>query len=97
MRLISRLWREWSKSEGLSYVCGRVQDRMYAQKFEGAAAGIFSPSIIARELGLADSQRLEHEVKGNTLLAAIEKANKRVAEAGYNAPSSVGPSASGRC
>lgn len=31
---------------------------MYAQKFEGAAAGAFNANIIARDLGLADSSKL---------------------------------------
>lgn len=32
----------------------RVRQIIYNQKFEGAAAGLFNPNIIARDLGLAE-------------------------------------------
>ncbi|MDC9826565.1 terminase small subunit, partial [Devosia sp. ZB163] len=36
----------------------RVDEIIRAQKFEGAAAGLLNPNIIARDLGLADKQEL---------------------------------------
>ena len=35
-------------------VATRIRDVIYTQKFEGAAVGLFSYNIIARELGLAE-------------------------------------------
>lgn len=35
-------------------VISRIRDVIYTQKFEGAAVGLFSHNIIARELGLAE-------------------------------------------
>lgn len=40
-------------------VISRIQDIMYAQKFEGASAGVFESNIIARDLGLANKQEIE--------------------------------------
>ena len=48
-------WTEWrAKREDLSDVITRVEQIIRTQKFEGAAADLLNPSIIARELGLAD-------------------------------------------
>ncbi len=41
-------------SKDFSLVCTRIRETIYAQKFEGAAAGFLNPSIIARDLGLQD-------------------------------------------
>lgn len=40
-------------------VCRAIDRTMYAQKFEGAASGIFNHAIIARELGLADRSKIQ--------------------------------------
>lgn len=47
-------WYEWEKDEGLSEVASRARRVIYAQKFEGAAAGLLNANIIARELGLRE-------------------------------------------
>ena len=36
----------------------RIREVIYSQKFEGAAAGLLNANIIARELGLSDSQNM---------------------------------------
>lgn len=43
-------------------VCTRIKLAIYNQKYEGAAVGAFNPSIIARDLGLADKKELSGEV-----------------------------------
>lgn len=45
-----------------SSVCAVIDDIIHEQKLSGAAAGIFHPMIVARELGLADKQEISHEV-----------------------------------
>ena len=39
-----------------SEVTTRIREIIDTQKFEGATAGLFNPTIIARDLGLADKQ-----------------------------------------
>lgn len=52
-------WTEWrSKRDDLSDVITRVEQIIRTQKFEGAAADLLNPSIIARELGLAERAEL---------------------------------------
>lgn len=51
-------WREYRAKQDFSRITTRVEAIIWAQKFEGAAADLLNPSIIARELGLAD--RKEH-------------------------------------
>lgn len=40
-----------------------IRDVMRSQKFEGAAAGMLNPNIIARDLGLAEVSKNEHTGK----------------------------------
>lgn len=49
-------WWDYRKRQGFSEITGRVEQFIYQQKFEGAAANLLNPNIIARELGLADKQ-----------------------------------------
>lgn len=42
-----------------SAVITRIRETIFAQKFEGAAAGIFNSNIISRDLGLADKKEVE--------------------------------------
>ena len=52
-------WCDWRNNrEDLSEVITRVEEIIYVQKFEGAAADLFNPNIIARELGLSDRSEL---------------------------------------
>ena len=48
----------YRKREEYQWVTNAVADIIYAQKFEGAAAGMLNPNIIARDLGLADKKEL---------------------------------------
>lgn len=49
---------EWKKREDLADVMDHINSIMFAQKFEGAAAGLFKEAIISRELGLADKREV---------------------------------------
>jgi hypothetical protein len=54
---------EYEKQEGYREIIARAKEIMFSQKIEGAAAGLFNPSIIARELGLTEKteQRIIQE------------------------------------
>lgn len=45
---------EYEKREGFKEIIAQAREVMYGQKIEGAAAGLFNSSIIARELGLTE-------------------------------------------
>ena len=49
-------WYEYKARPSYSDICEWVESVIYTQKFTGAAAGLMNPSIIARDLGLADKQ-----------------------------------------
>lgn len=51
-------WAAYAKREGFSDITTRVEEIIRTQKFEGAAAELLNPNIIARELGLADKSEL---------------------------------------
>jgi hypothetical protein len=51
-------WAEYRAREGFTSICSRVDEIIRSQKFQGAAADLLNPSIIARDLGLADKSEL---------------------------------------
>lgn len=51
-------WQDYRNRKDFSPVCTRAEDVMRQQKFEGASAQLLNPSIIARDLGLADKSEL---------------------------------------
>lgn len=52
-------WSHWRATrEDLREVIAWADDVVYRQKFEGAAAGLLSQAIVARDLGLADRREL---------------------------------------
>jgi hypothetical protein len=57
-----RTWDEYRERADFLPVVTRVEEVIRTQKFEGAAADLLNPNIIARDLGLADKQ--EHQVQG---------------------------------
>lgn len=57
-------WSAYRQREEFSEVIARIEDIVRTQKFEGAAAGIFSHHIIARDLGLVDKSESQHRVDG---------------------------------
>lgn len=56
-----RSWDEYRLKKDFSPVCEQVEQIIRDQKFTGAAADLLNPSIIARDLGLAE--RTEHTGK----------------------------------
>lgn len=42
-----------------SAIITRIDEEIFTHKFEGACVGAFNPSIIARDLGIADKQELK--------------------------------------
>jgi len=51
-------WTKYKKDPKYAEVQEQVEDIIYVQKFEGAAAEFFNINIIARELGLSDKAEL---------------------------------------
>jgi hypothetical protein len=49
-------WQEYKKREDFFAIVTRAEQTIRAQKFEGAAAELLNPNIIARDLGLRDKQ-----------------------------------------
>lgn len=49
-------WFQMMKRDGFSEVTTRVDAIIRSQKFQGAAADLLNPNIIARDLGLADKK-----------------------------------------
>jgi hypothetical protein len=47
-------WKEYGDREDFSAIVTRAEEIIRTQKFEGAAAELLNPNIIARDLGLAD-------------------------------------------
>jgi len=51
-------FHNYEKDEAYLDIVTRIREMFFAQKFEGAAANLLNPNIIARELGLGDKQEL---------------------------------------
>jgi len=51
-------WYAWAKDDDFSSITTRVDDIIETQSFEGAAAELLNPNIIARKLGLGDKTTL---------------------------------------
>lgn len=69
-----RTWNNYGRDEGYSDffpVIRHVEKTIYEQKFTGAAADMLNPNIIARDLGLADKQSLEHTSPDGSLNPTI--------------------------
>lgn len=72
-------WGEYGRREGFSVVTTRVEEIIRSQKFEGAAAGLLNPNIIARDLGLADRQEHTGKDGGPIEVSARERLSSRIA------------------
>ncbi len=58
-----KTWRRYKEKDDFVQVTTRAEKYMRDQKFSGAAAELLNPNIIARDLGLADKQELDHRIK----------------------------------
>lgn len=62
-------WRDWRNDDDFSPITTRVDAIIRTQKFEGAAAELLNPNIIARELGLSDKK--DHSIRAGVLSKKI--------------------------
>ncbi|UVK43267.1 DNA-packaging protein [Mesorhizobium sp. AR07] len=71
-------WTDYRSREDFSDITSRVDEIIRTQKFEGAAADLLNPNIIARELGLAEKQDHRHGLSDGVaeLLAAVDGATR---------------------
>ena len=69
-------WQEYSEKPDFSDIVKEIEDVIYSQKFEGAAADLLNSNIIARELGLADkiAQETTGTIQVNTTAMSAEEA-----------------------
>lgn len=54
-----KTWLMYREKEEYEYVCEKIENIIWQDKFELASAGLLNPVIIMRELGLADKQTVE--------------------------------------
>lgn len=74
--IVHDTWTDWRNNrKDLSAVITRVEQIIRTQKFEGAAADLLNPNIIARDLGLADKREIDAklEVEETGARAALEQ------------------------
>jgi hypothetical protein len=73
-----RTWGDYREREDFIPVTTRVEEIIRTQKFQGAAADLLNPNIIARDLGLTDKSEVEqtttHEMGASVsdLMKAID-------------------------
>jgi len=61
--ITDQTWHNYKeRGEDFLEVINRSEKIMRNQKFTGAAADLLNPNIIARDLGLADRQQVQHKV-----------------------------------
>ena len=84
-------WLNYCKREDFIGICGDIKKVIYSQKFEGASAGLLNASIIAREIGLTNSdsnapsnekEAIELEIKR----LELEKIKREINPPAINAP-----------
>lgn len=54
-----RSYKTHENYKDFKHVIGKINQVMFKQKFEGAAAGFLNANIIARDLGLQDNQKID--------------------------------------
>lgn len=58
----------------------RVREIIYTQKFEGAAVGAFSATIISKDLGLVDRQDVTQTTKQNVIIESATPEEEKLNE-----------------
>lgn len=66
-------WDEYRTKDDFLGIVSRVDEIIRTQKFEGASADLLNPSIIARDLGLADKSELTGKDGGPITFTKIER------------------------
>jgi len=71
-------WRKWKSTASKDFfsVISRIEDIIYRQKFEGAAAGFLNANIISRDLGLAEKTENKNEHGGELIIKGEKFADK---------------------
>lgn len=64
-------WLNYKAREDFLTVCDKAEQVIRTQKFQGAAADLLNPSIIARELGLADKSELTGKDGGPVSITGV--------------------------
>lgn len=54
LRISKQTWHDYKSRKDFIDVMGHICNLMYSHKLAGAAAGLYNPNIIARNLGLAE-------------------------------------------
>ena len=67
------------KDKDFLYICRKIEDIIYNQKFEGAAIGIFNANIIARDLGLSEHSDITSKGKSINTIKLI-RSNERTGD-----------------
>lgn len=73
-----KTWAEYRERDGFTPITTRVDEIIQTQKFQGAAADLLNPNIIARDLGLTDKSKVDqvmtHEMGASVsdLMKAID-------------------------
>ena len=73
-------WQRYRDNPDFCVIVKEIEDVIYSQKFEGAAADMLNSNIIARELGLSDKVQNEHTganggvIQVNTTAMSAEEA-----------------------
>jgi hypothetical protein len=65
-------WRDYKSREDFIGITDRVSEIIRTQKFQGAAADLLNPNIIARDLGLAEKSEVTGD-GGGPLVHKIER------------------------
>lgn len=82
-------WLDWKeRRKDLTHIISRVEDIVYEQKFTGASADLLNANIIARDLGLAERNKVDADIvisRDPSELSDEELAN--IATGGSAAPS----------
>ena len=74
--------REEKKHDFLE-VLSRIENIMFAQKFEGAAVGAFNQNIIARELGLTDKTESKIENTNTNMNVPVTEEEAKAIKAAW--------------
>lgn len=80
-------FNEYRKRPAFKDVCQRIDDVIFTQKFEGAAAGLLNHSIIARDLGLVEKTQAEVSGPNGGPIATIDA--KKLSKAQLEALASI--------
>jgi len=70
--MTAETWSQYKRRKDFTEVVSRVEEIIYAQKFEGASSGMLNANIIARDLGLADKKEVGSDPEKPVVVIASE-------------------------